>query len=301
MKGRIGLWFAVMGTMTGIAVAQTVVGQGGGGAVSGVLGGVISAAPAGALQAAPAGAFQSSASFSVPTANFGVMGGVSGAPYSGEQVNQTVQTLLDGTHITRTSSSQRTWRDSQGRTRIERQMGGGMTIRPNMPKPPAIIEIRDPVAGVGYVLDTEAKVAHRIAMQQPQGMSAVRPVNSAMSERGRIITMSSVTADGVENKTESLGNQTVEGVMAMGSRTTTIYPAGYDGNDRPITTTQESWTCPELGLMVLSKRYDPRNGESTQKIANLSRNEPDITMFQPPADYSVVDETGPMVTIRYSR
>lgn len=57
------------------------------------------------------------------------------------------------------------------------------------------------------------------------------------------------------------------------------------------------WNSPELKIMLLSTRHDPRSGDDTTKLENLSRAEPDPALFQPPADYQIVDETGP-VTIR---
>ncbi len=39
--------------------------------------------------------------------------------------------------------------------------------------------------------------------------------------------------------TEQLAAQPIEGVLAEGTRTTTTYPAGFFGNDRPVTTINE--------------------------------------------------------------
>jgi hypothetical protein len=47
-------------------------------------------------------------------------GAVTGAPYSAEEVTEHVQTLADGTHITQPSPKTIFYRDSLGRTRIER-------------------------------------------------------------------------------------------------------------------------------------------------------------------------------------
>jgi len=93
--------------------------------------------------------------------------------------------------------------------------------------------------------------------------------------------------------TEALGSQFVNGVQADGTRTTTIIPAGSQGNDRPMVTVAETWRSPELNIIVLSKQSDPRNGEFTMQILNLSRVEPDPLLFTAPPDYRVVDETGP--------
>ena len=101
-------------------------------------------------------------------------------------------------------------------------------------------------------------------------------------------------------KTESLGAQTIDGVQCEGRRVTTTYPTGSQGNDRPIVVTQETWMSPELKTTVLTKTSDPRSGEMTFKILNLSRTEPDASLFQAPPDYQVVDGTGP-VTIDFKR
>jgi hypothetical protein len=38
---------------------------------------------------------------------------------------------------------------------------------------------------------------------------------------------------------------------------------------------------------------DPRSGEHTTKLINIKRAEPPADLFKPPAEYKVVDETGP--------
>lgn len=44
-----------------------------------------------------------------------------GHPYSAEQITEHVQTLADGTHISQTVSKVHLYRDSQGRTRTDRE------------------------------------------------------------------------------------------------------------------------------------------------------------------------------------
>ena len=74
---------------------------------------------------------------------------------------------------------------------------------------------------------------------------------------------------------------------------TTTHPIGAMRNDRPLTTTSETWMSIDLKVFVLTKRKDPRSGESTMQLKNISRAEPEYSLFQPPPDYKVVDETGP--------
>jgi hypothetical protein len=99
-----------------------------------------------------------------------------------------------------------------------------------------------------------------------------------------------------EVNTESLGRQTIEGVEADGQRVTVTIQAGKIGNERPIVTVNERWYSPELQTVVLSKNSDPRIGETTYKLTNIDRNEPDPSLFQVPADYTV--EEGPGFGLR---
>jgi TonB family protein len=90
-------------------------------------------------------------------------------------------------------------------------------------------------------------------------------------------------------KTESLGKQMVEGIECERERAVTTMPAGTIGNDRPIETVNETWYSPELQIMILSKRGDPRFGESTYSVTNITRSEPYAELFQPPSDYKLID------------
>ncbi|MBZ5583201.1 MAG: hypothetical protein LAQ30_13550 [Acidobacteriia bacterium] len=213
---------------------------------------------------------------------------VTDAPYSGEEVIESSQTLSDGTRLTRTMSQQIVYRDGQGRTRVERPI----LHSPPMGRPldaPRIVEITDPVANVSYVLDTQNRVAHRSALRAapPPGgraMPALQDRATAPSPPG----------------TESLGAQTIDGVTVEGVRSTQTTPAGAQGYDRDIVVTTDTWTSRELRITMLRKTADPRYGESTFRIRNFSRAEPAMTLFLPPPDYLVREETGSFA-ITYSK
>jgi TonB family protein len=83
----------------------------------------------------------------------------------------------------------------------------------------------------------------------------------------------------------------IEGVEAEGTRFTHTVPAGSMGNERPIEVTYERWYSKELQLDVLIKSVDPRSGESTQQMTNISLGEPDPALFEIPSDYTVQDFT----------
>ncbi len=251
---------------------------------------------------------------------------ITGAPYSGEEVTERVQTLADGTHITQTTMGRRVFRDSLGRTRSERPLAMG----PPAGEAPVIVEITDPVAGFQYTLDAQKKVAHRFALPPSnQGQTGRIPANArpamvvrsgeisatppppppdgmampAMIAAAPLPAIAGRQPDGrprPEFKNESLGTQTVDGVLCEGRRMTTTYPVDFMGNDRPIVVTQETWTSTELKMAILRKTSDPRSGDSTFEIRNLSRTEPDASLFQAPPDYSVVEDTGP-VTVSFGK
>ena len=90
-----------------------------------------------------------------------------------------------------------------------------------------------------------------------------------------------------ETKTESLGKQMIEGVEAEGTRTITTIPAGEIGNERPIECVSERWYSPDLKTNILTRRTDPRTGETVYRLTNIHRGEPSASMFEVPAGYIV--------------
>jgi hypothetical protein len=101
-------------------------------------------------------------------------------------------------------------------------------------------------------------------------------------------------------KREPLGTDVIDGIQAEGTRTSITTPTGVEGNDRPLTRVCEVWHAEELKITMLSKCKDPRSGNSTLRLQNLERSEPDAELFQVPADYTIVEETGPF-TVGFSK
>lgn len=103
-------------------------------------------------------------------------------------------------------------------------------------------------------------------------------------------TQEKIDKNGVISKTEMLGARTIEGLAVEGARTTTTIPAGSIGNDRDIIVIYEKWYSKELQLTVMSKHEDPRFGEQTYRLTNISRNNPPIELFTPPDDYRITGD-----------
>lgn len=249
--------------------------------------------------------------FEYVSAEAGIAGKVvKGAPYSATAATETVQVLADGTRITHQSSSS-VARDSEGRTRRENSLPaiGPWTNDGSTPK---LVSINDPVAGTTYMLDERTKTARKLLMHRPMPAPAgtgepvmmERNVHIAgpgpgpgVSHAGgeNVMIIHRVVEDGAANaavpqpKDEQLGQETIEGVVADGTRTTVTLPAGSVGNDRPIEIVDERWYSPELQTTVLSKHNDPRMGETTFRLTKVSRAEPSASLFQVPPDYQIVE------------
>jgi len=214
---------------------------------------------------------------------------VTGAPYSAEETVTRVQTLADGTHITNENSSRKLYRDSAGRTRVERAAMAGLLARRPKSDVPMIVEITDPVAGIKYTLDPSNKIAHKQTLVSPSNLPRLARHTTPPTA---VRVPADDAQDQVKRTVEKLDGQTIEGIDVQGMRVTSVYPVDYDGNDRPITRVYESWFSPELQLVLLDTDNDPRSGETTRKLTNISRSEPDPSLFAPPGDYTVVEEKG---------
>ena len=205
---------------------------------------------------------------------------VTNAPYSADEKTESVQTLADGTKITNVTTA-RIYRDSQGRTRREMTLPGPGDEKHTM------ITISDPVAGASFTLDPQMKIAHQMPAMGPDGrMKDLAAKVQAESEAKSTATFIRRTL-APTGKHEDLGADVIEGVSATGTRDTNVIEAGAMGNDRPITITSERWMSPDLGVELKSVRNDPRFGQTTHSLTNISRTEPDASLFQVPRDYSL--------------
>jgi hypothetical protein len=252
---------------------------------------------------------------------------VKGVPYSAETFTETIQTLADGNRIVRRTTSL-VYRDSAGRTRREQSFKNLEIFGGGSEEPTQTVFINDPVAGVSYMLDSRSRTARksvpltfeftktgetiqgfRFEDKVPPGMPGGPSGNVVMpAPMGAPGGMRLVTPEGGPEgagtfvfKTkrdhgtavnEQLGKQTVEGVEAEGVRTAVTIPAGEIGNERAIEIVSERWYSPELQLIIMTRHSDPRFGDSTYKLTNISRVEPAKSLFEVPADYTLKE--GPL-------
>jgi hypothetical protein len=263
---------------------------------------------------------------------------VKGAPYSAQAVTETVQNLNDGNRIVRKNTAQ-VYRDTEGRTRRDQTLGyiGPYATSGDIPQ---TVFINDPVASVHYILDPARKTARKLprvevrykveggatqarqratedataqkfeiertfvlervpAPGAPHGVGPIAPPPPPAGDGERIEFMA--THSKHEAKTEKLEARSFDGVMAEGTRTTMTIPAGEIGNEQPIQVVDERWYSPELQVVVMTRHSDPRSGETTYRLTNISRAEPAAALFQVPSDYAVQDHTAPTGVRRIRR
>lgn len=252
-------------------------------------------------------------------------GNVKGAPYAAEAVNESTQTLADGTRITNKNTT-KMYRDSEGRTRMESSF---TPVGNWVPEGGAgsMVTIMDPVAGEHITLNSMNKSAFRNKMPNARmagGAASGGSIshsatagNAGENKEIRIemrrdartpgsVTIPDVPAggnvmffregqplrmpmQGTDIKTDSLGKQTIEGVQCEGVKETATIATGAMGNDRPIVITTERWTSTELGIEMLRKHSDPRTGEVVYRVTMLQRGEQPRSLFEVPADYKTQD------------
>ncbi|HWS86773.1 MAG TPA: hypothetical protein VN282_07400 [Pyrinomonadaceae bacterium] len=250
---------------------------------------------------------------------------VKGAPYSAQAVTESVQMLSDGNRIVRKNTAQ-LYRDAEGRTRREQAVGHIGPYATSGEETQTVF-INDPVAGFTYILEPSSRTARKLPRMQlrfkTEDAAAAGAAQKAEQESVRKIevertfsrvpgpdaapgTAVIVTAEAGpggatfmrhsskhEAKTEKLEARSFDGVMAEGTRTTVTIPAGEIGNEMPINIVDERWYSPELQVVVMTRHSDPRYGETTYRLTNVSRTEPAAALFQVPSDYTVKDVPGP--------
>jgi len=275
----------------------------------------------------------------------GVMGKtVKGAPYSAVEVNETTQTLADGTRIHNETQTQ-VYRDSEGRMR--RETPNEVTIWDPVTNASLLLHPKEqtarklPMGTFYYTTNTAGKagttetstftmrVSNGDAPHAPMADAEKKMVEAKLKAEiennvrtsggggvgyavtsgvgggvgggvgtgvGGGVIVSSAPAAAMRKialeagKSESLGKRMIEGVNSDGTRNVVTIEAGAIGNDRAIQSTTERWFSPELQTMVLTKHSDPRTGEETFKLTNVSRSEPPAYLFQVPAGYQIVEQ-----------
>ena len=205
-----------------------------------------------------------------------------GAPFSGVGVTETIRQTADGNRFSVTSST-RYYRDSQGRTRTEREiprvrMNEGATAATH-----EFTQIRDAVSGTVYLLNPQYKTAEVVTGLQK---ATAEPGGTAP----RLFTVFGGTRIGPDepgwSAPVSLGEKSIDGIDAIGTRQIYTISAGSPfGNQKPVIITVEQWFSPALGVVISKTGRASTGGESNYRLGQIVQAEPEASLFTVPADY----------------
>jgi hypothetical protein len=223
----------------------------------------------------------SSAAYYASTLSNGInLRTVSNAPFSADVLSQTTQLMTDGTPVTRETHG-KMFRDSAGRTRSETEMQSsvaGVAAR-------RFVTIIDPMQGASIVLDVAAKNATVFHLPAAPAVSANK-VNLAAATRAGRARIQQLTPPG----SEDLGGMMMEGFAVIGTRRGGVSEASVAKGVLPNVVT-EAWFSKVLKVDLLVSRQGPQSMSRTTKLTNITPSEPDPTVFQVPADYTVHDNS----------
>jgi hypothetical protein len=193
------------------------------------------------------------------------------APFSATVTTEWAKLLPDGT-------KQTLWnhrivaRDSSGRIFEERR-----SFTPD----------GDKVATQISELDYTDPSRHEITICKPQQRSCyVYPYNKPQTVN---LTPPGPLPGGRGTVTrEELGQKTIDGVQATGSREITTLKASSIGTEKDEPIVKEFWYSPRLGINLETKRFDPRSGIQNFTVSDLSQAEPRPNLFDLPTGYRII-------------
>ena len=209
---------------------------------------------------------------------------VPSSPYTAEYTVTTVRTLANGVTITQESTEKKAV-DSQGRQMNATTMSHGSGEQ-NFD---TFFHVFDPVSRTSINWTSRGKQANVFVMPEP-GERQTCAINRDPTPPRRETREKPVV--------EQLGTTTIQGIEAKGQRFTTTIPAGAEGNDAPLVTTNEHWyaTAPNLRRLVVREIMDdPRSGKTTRELTNFVQGDPDPGLFEPPQGYEIVKQEQPKV------
>jgi hypothetical protein len=202
---------------------------------------------------------------------------VKGAPYTATAVTETTQVLADGNRIVNKSVALLA-RDSEGRTRREETVSN---LGPLHTSASRLAFITDPLAKVEYVLDLDNRTA------RVHQLSGVKILTTEPKQASGNPLRSTSVAD---IKQQALPNESLDGVTCERILQTETIPAGSIGNERTIVVTSQTCASPELHLLLMRKRNDPRYGTTDYELTGIQRSEPDGSLFKIPGDFKTIND-----------
>jgi len=188
---------------------------------------------------------------------------IKGAPYSAELFHVLDYPARNGMPEKEIFQRRKIFRDSEGRVRIESLTPVGLPGGPHL-----LVTLTDQSAGRECFLNIDEKLAHCFSSIP-------------------LIPPSAAVAPSSSRTVEELGTRTVSGVRVEGTRST---------HKAPDVIT-ERWFSPELQVNIETRMENIGTLVNTESTENLRREEQDKRLFEVPAGFKVIEETGDRAVI----
>jgi hypothetical protein len=199
---------------------------------------------------------------------------VPGAPFSGVIVVERTVAPRDGAPALDLKTVRDVARDSQGRVyNVFRQL---VSTSDSSPPPVVRIHFYDPQTRTYTYLYPQQKTYTTGTVNHPP---AAEPADLIASPAGNNKSLNEFT------KEEDLGTQSIGGVSAHGVRAIQTIPAASSNTGNEIVLTDEYWYSEDLRMNVVVKHDDPRTGRVSMTLTQVTRTEPDPSIFQIPDGY----------------
>jgi hypothetical protein len=198
-----------------------------------------------------------------------------GAPFTALAKTTWVQILPDSSTVTY-QNERAVARDIDGRIFQERRTFVPVPAAGDQQSQVRMLDYSDPVAHTLYRCNPAGRVCNLL----PYFEAVMQPLRPAGLER-----------DGTTYLTrENLGADTFEGLEVERSRETFTFYKESVGNTNTILRTVDYWYSPALGVNVKVVRHDPRDGDQTLWLTDISQTAPDAATFRVPEGYQIVDQ-----------
>jgi hypothetical protein len=223
-------------------------------------------------------------------------------PYTAEFKIMQVQTLADGTTITSEGTEIRA-RDSAGTT-MQSNTNQSWELGRMLGTSGGVHDTDGTILANWYSVTKQGHIFKMPPREQRHGCWQSTSVRMEWNQTPRATPPPQIVFNPVTRAAEQvpapvqrsrpniheLASISIQGVEAHGQRITRTIAVGEVGNDQTIVTVEEDWMAPSLGLELRQSSEDPRTGKRTRELVNLTLEEPDPSLFQPPADYNVTTE-----------
>lgn len=217
--------------------------------------------------------------------------GFTGAPYSAKQTEVTLRITTNGTRYINTVNVL-LYRDAAGRTREEMS---GRTVSGNSFRS---VTVLDPIAGTSLVWPVSDDPTKKFVTIStlPDTQKITEPVSSRFGLPP--VAPPTAKAEPIPYAcprctimTEYFSARPINGISALGSRTTRTYQIGKkeNGQDFVASSINETWTSPDLRINVRSISDLPEYGRMTFDVTEIVPGPQDPVLFQAPAGYQIRD------------